>query len=336
MKNSSAVIDYLLLNFKHASELLPGSRPGFNHALKLSSSTIESQRIRVGTSSTIRQEGDWTYRYKLSPQVPKYSVGLLTALMDELSTDAVFRVGLPAAPGLSLQMQTELVDKKKAWDFFHDPTKPELDIINTVAKLGKTISHTRTDFRCPNSKDLIAFSSHVKYMPSGSFFMDVLFRNRILYDLYVSYSLRTTTIRTYDEKSLLSEVILPHLTYHHVIDADSDVDDTTPQATFQVNTEHTNPFGALHGGCHAMIMEVVAQSYAANRFQTTGNIVLEAMQVEYLSAGQQGPVDVYCETLGEYESSSVQTGTTLHVKVLIKQQTNGRVSSEGKLRFSVI
>ncbi len=322
-KNSAAVIDYLLLNFKKASELLPGSRPGFNHALKLSSSTIEPKRISVGDP----QHGDWTYRYELSQHVTKYSVGLLTALMDELSTDAVFRVGSPAAPGLSLQMQTEVVDKKKAWDYFQDPNKPQLDIVNTVAKLGKTISHTRTDFRCPSTKELIAFSSHVKYMPSGSFFMDILFNNRILYDFYVATALRTTMLPNYEEKALFSQVLLPHFEYHNTVD-----DDASPQATFTVNTEHTNPFGALHGGCHAMIMEHVAHSYAKKELQSN-NIILEAMQVEYLSAGQQGPVDVYCEVIGE---TSMLQKETVHVRVIIKQQTNGRVASEGKLRLSAI
>lgn len=327
-KSPVNVIDYLLRYFKGASELLPGSRPGFSHALKLSRTTIDPNRISVTSAA---QPKNWTYRYQLSPHVPRYSLGLLTALMDELSTDAVFRAGLPAAPGLSLQMQTEVVDQHRAREYFEDPTKSQLDIINTVAKLGKTISHTRTEFRCPSSNELIAFSSHVKYMPSGSFYLDYLFRHRRMYDLYVNTALGMTTLRTYEEKALFQQVLIPQLQYH---DGDGK-DITDPQATFIVTTEHTNPFGALHGGCHAMIMEQVGVAYATKQLGVDREkIFLEAIQVEYLSAGKQGPVDIYCELLGDDDTSTLAK-KIVHVRVCIKLQKNSLTSSEGILRLSL-
>lgn len=330
IKNASSIIDYVMLHFKKGQTLLSGSRPGFCHALKLSHSTIDPSRISIGSSD----KKQWNYRYQLSSDVPQYSVGLLTALMDELSTDACFRVGLPAPAGLSLQMQTEVVDKVKARERFQNPTSEnsQVDIINSVTKLGKSISHTRTDFRCANTQELLAFSSHVKYMPTGSPFMDLMFRNRFIYEWAIWYALQDDKIPRYEEKPLVEGVLLPFLEYKNSTAIASEQPDTSlPHATLSVTTEHTNAFGGLHGGCHAMIMEQVATKFAQEKLKSS-SIMLEAMQVEYVSAGPQKPVDIYCETIGA--PSSHGGVDTIHVRVFIKQQENGRICSEGKLRLS--
>lgn len=115
-----------------------------------------------------------------------------------------------------------------------------------------------------------------------------------------------------------------------------------PLATFLVSTEHTNPFGALHGGCHAMIMEHVGITYATKRLTVEReSIFLEAIQVEYLSAGKQGPVDIYCELLEEHPHTSKvvpkEEGEErmVRVRVCIKVQKTGLTSSEGILRLSI-
>jgi acyl-coenzyme A thioesterase PaaI-like protein len=353
-KTHKAVVDYLFQNFKKGQSLLAGSRPGFCHALKLSHQTMDPQRvISIGdddSSSNLNNHNKklWSYRYQLSPHVPKYTVGLLTALMDELSTDACFRVGLPSPPGVSLQMQTEVVSKAKALDHFmnNDTRGGEVDIINSVTKLGKSIAHTRTDFRCATTQELIAFSSHVKYMPTGSRLMDILFRNSLIYEWYLWWMLDPTKIPMYEEKALLEDVLLSNLKYHDApplsstsTNKNDNGNPAPPLASFTVTTEHTNPFGSLHGGCHAMIMEQVAISYAHqnsamfnphNNNSNNDNILLEAMQVEYLSAGQPGLVDVSCETIDSDDENGI-----IHVRVFIRQQTNGRLCSEGKLRLSV-
>ena len=230
-------------------------------------------------------------------------------------------------------MQTEVVDKVKARQHFQNSTSDnnEVDIINSVTKLGKTISHTRTDFRCAKTQELIAFSSHVKYMPTGSPFMALLFRNRFLNEWFIWYSLRGAKIREYEEKNLFGDVLLSNLDYS-IGGATTDPSEGSHlQATFNVTKEHTNAFGGLHGGCHAMVMEQVGSSFAQRKLDSK-EVLLEAMQVEYIGAGQLGPVDVYCETIGE-PAFQDGAGYSLHVRVLLKQQKSGRICSEGKLRF---
>jgi acyl-coenzyme A thioesterase PaaI-like protein len=305
--------------------LLPGSRPGFNHALKLSHQTMDPKRIQsIGTTS----DPELTYRYSLSPDIPKYSTGIFTALMDELSTDACFRVGLPSPPGLSLQFQTELVDVSRAVEFFanlsgcHD----EVDIINTVSKLGRTIAHTRTDFRCSTTSRLIAFSSHVKYMPTGLVWLDLLLRNSKIHDFYIDYALRHTNIPVYEGKALAT-VISEHLDFP-----------SATASTFTCTTEHTNPFGAMHGGCQAILMERVALEFVQAKLADAGHqhqqLIVEAMQVEFLSAGQQGPLVVVCESIGESYENGNRKG--MHVRVQLRIKKNNRLCSEGKLRISTV
>ena len=135
----------------------------------------------------------------------------------------------------------------------------------------------------------------------------------------------------YEEKPLFEEVLLPNLEYHPSEDV------SEPLATFFVSNEHTNPFGAMHGGCHAMVMEQVALSYAQQKLNSQG-LMLEAMQIDYLSAGKKGAIDVFCETIGEESGSfsSPNDDNSLLVRVFLKDQKNGRICSEGKLRISAM
>lgn len=120
--SSRPLIDYICENFIKGGAVQPGSNPGFCHALKLSYNTIDKSQLSVGPKSL-------GYRYKLSSDVPKFTIGLFTALMDELTTMACFRVGLPSPPGISLQMQTELVDR-----IIDLSTLSEIQVISVLSK----------------------------------------------------------------------------------------------------------------------------------------------------------------------------------------------------------
>jgi acyl-coenzyme A thioesterase PaaI-like protein len=299
--SSSATIVESVLTFIKGGNLLRASKPGFAHALKLSYNTIAKERLSVGPTTL-------TYRYRLDQDVPRASLGLLTALMDELSTDACFRVGQPSAPGVSLQMQTELLVRDL-------PETKEIDIINTVTKLGRTISHTRTNFLCASSQTVLAHSSHVKYMPTGSLFIDWLFNNKLAFNLYSKLVLpRLGEPLLYEEKPLVKDVLHSHLEFQGL-----------GRATFHITREHTNGFGSMHGGCQAMVMEQVAEAYAKAELHCDTAVILEAIQIDYLGAAK-GTIDIVCETLGKSADS------TIHVRVLLTR--GDRILSDGKLRFT--
>merc|ERR1711862_756986 len=93
-----------------SGSLSSDSTPGFAHALMLSYNTISKERYSADV-----EKKTLTYAYQFGDDVTnnnKPSVGLLSALQDELGTQAMFGAGLPCPPGASLQMCTELVDKK--------------------------------------------------------------------------------------------------------------------------------------------------------------------------------------------------------------------------------
>lgn len=298
--SSPSLVDYVYEHFVKGAAVQKGSNPGFGHALKLSYNTIDKSQLSVGPKSL-------NYCYKLSSDVPKFTVGLLTAIMDELSTNACFRVGLPCPPGVSLQMHTELVDHIDL-STIHET---EMNVINIVTKLGKTVSHTRTEFRLVDTNQLIAYSSHVKYMPTGNTIFDMVMTNRTLYNLFERFYLRKIKLPYFDQKPLFKDVVQSHLEFHGL-----------GRATFHITREHTNPFGALHGGCHAMIMETVAEPLAKTQLQTD-QVHLHGLHIQFLSPAK-GSIDVVCEIIHG-------TSTTLQVRVLLKR--GDKVLSEGKLRF---
>jgi len=284
-----------VLNFIKQSGMRPACKPGFAHNLNLSYNLIDKARLSVDAGKK-----SLTYRYRFDN---KPTVGFYTALMDELSTDACFAAGLPAAPGLSLQMQTEVVSPIDA---------REVDIISTVSKLGRTITNTRTDFVCTETRTLLAFSSHVKYMPTGSFIMDTIFTNSWAFNLY-SYFTSSASPKTYP-KGELEDIVGDCLTPHNL-----------GSASFLVTNEHLNPFGGLHGGCHAMIMERVGHSYAESELKDT--VTLVTQQIDYVSAINEGQSSkVNCEVLAKTEDS-------IWIRVTLSKP-NGKLASDGKLRLT--
>lgn len=387
-KSSAAATD-ALLSFIKAGSLLSGSKPGFAHALKLSHSFLieESERLSV-----TNQNKTVTYRYPIKVKkddTPTVSIGFFTALMDELSTHTCFTAGLPGAPGASLQMQTELLVKdlnlallptgakagEQGTDADGDADDDDgtntyrtfdVDIVNTVIKFGKTVSHTRTDFYLATTQHPLAFSSHIKYMPTGSRIIDWVLGSKPLYwfyqQMFVSGRMamllgpspsssisrkNSQSLPLYAKKDLREEVIGSHV---KILDLDQDRSKpyVLPiQATFEITPEHTNPFGVLHGGCHAMVMEHVGAFHAITELGIGSNdgndifedrnrmdaVLLQSMQIDFIGAARGKSIDVHCETIGVLESGSKgDYQTIVHVRVMLKKR--GRILSEGKLRFS--
>lgn len=230
MSSSKKNVVPLIMDFIKGGNSQPASKPGFGHAVKLSYNVIAKERL-----SWNETKKSLTYRYKFVNNTPA-STGLLVALMDELTTDACFGYGQPSAPGLSLQMQMQLVSGGPLLS-----TYSELDIVSTVTKLGRTISFVKCDFydTTTTAGKLVAFGSHVKYMPTGSFFTDLVFTKSWAWNLYTSVLLGKSSPKYYEEKDLIKEVIGAHLDYQGL-----------GSATFNITEEHMNPFGGMHvSGC---------------------------------------------------------------------------------------
>jgi len=214
----------LILDFIKSGSMQPASKPGFGHALKLSYNLISTENLSWNGENTL------TYRYKFTRHVGKPTPSLLLAIMDELTTNACFGVGKPSAPGLSLQMQMEITHGT-GLDSFN-----ELDVVNTVVKKGRTISFVKSNFFDPSTQSLVAFGSHVKYMPTGSFVMDMVFNKAWAWNLYTALGgISSNRPDEYPERDLWKEAIGAHLVYKG-----------SGSATFNITQEHVNPMGGLH------------------------------------------------------------------------------------------
>uniref|UniRef100_A0A7R9ZJM3 Thioesterase domain-containing protein n=1 Tax=Craspedostauros australis TaxID=1486917 RepID=A0A7R9ZJM3_9STRA len=306
------------LSFIKGAALQPASKPGFAHALRLSYNTINADRLGWDAKRKAL-----TYRYAFEDVVTASpTLGTMTAIMDELTTNACFAVGQPSAPGLSLHMDMEwLID---------DPTtlfgtdRKELDVVNIVTKLGRTISFTRAEYVHPVTQQIVAYGTHVKYMPTGSFFLDIIFNKSWAYALYKAvYRVNTADVpNTYP----LQDVIATHMQHTGL-----------GHATFHITREHTNPFGGLHGGCHAVLMEAVAMPLAKSvlskrmKISTNGDddnvrAFVKSIKIDYLSAGKVGQdIRITAETIEEEVHG---TKVSLRVKL---SRSDGRVLSDATM-----
>mmetsp|Transcript_15088 Transcript_15088/g.21828 ORF Transcript_15088/g.21828 Transcript_15088/m.21828 type:complete len:660 (+) Transcript_15088:82-2061(+) len=214
-------------------------------------------------------------------------LNFLAGNLDELSTMACFAVGQPSAPGLSLQFQSELLSNLHSNTIINTLSPPDhrtttkatkattkdIDIINTVTKLGRTISYTRTDYRCAESHKLLGYSTHVKYMPTGSWLLDLVFNTKFGFGLYKMLCLPDTTVpEKYPEVSL-ERSMGGNLEFcdHQDSDNQNQNQNHKGEATFHMNGEHVNPFGSMHGGCHAVLMEMCGEKFIRTLLNNNNN-----------------------------------------------------------------
>ena len=308
-------------------------KTAFEHALHLSHSRIQPQNLFY-----TKDTKELTYRLKVDPALyvhkdPSISLGTYMSLMDSLTTLALVGSSSSTAsglrPGVSVQLQAELTASSS------ESLPTHVDITSKVTKVGRSLAFLRADVRNVDTGKMLCFGSHVKYLPSGSMWMDMGL-SRWGWPWVRSFVLKTRPEPVDSGGDNLRQVILPHLQHT-----------ATGRATFNVKTAHTNAFGGLYvsqnveqainfsshthtqdvgqGGCQAILMELVGETLAKEELKTP-HVVLEAMQVMYLSVGKK-QVEIVAETIST-------DSTSVFMRVLILSGAkDGRLVSEGTLRW---
>lgn len=282
-----AALKDVVFNFVKQGNLMKRMRektkPGvashnFEHSLGLCYQTIEMDSLTVSKNLL-------TYRYKLSKD-QKLTPGFAGALMDETTAELMGSAGAPA--GASLFFQVQWLPKKVK------PLKEDdyVDIVNTLTKKGKTIAHTRTDF-VSSDQEVIGYSTHVKYLPTGSAFLDAVLR---YYPPWLSPWLSNLADSKLSEAPPTPTVTEgAHETVANNLKLGAD-----GKAEFTMQETHCNPMGSLHGGCISMIMEQVADAYAVDLLQSSSHdkVQCESLQIQFI-AGARGrqTLEVVCETI---------------------------------------
>jgi len=307
---------YLLIRWNLKNPKPVESIHSFQSALGLCYQTYDPDRLTVSKNVL-------SYRYKLAP-CDKLTPGLGTALMDEVTAGLMGSVG--KAAGASLFFQTQWYPENIKIAPSSDEEEDYIDIVNTLTKSGRTIAHTRTDIRSSDNK-LIGYSTHVKYLPLGNFFIDTFL------DFCAPW------MSPWMSKIINTQLPPPSATAHENIGAHKVVDAGLKfigdgQGEFTMTDDHKNPFGTLHGGCTAMIIEKVGDSYAVSLFKDTSSIYLESIQVQFLSAGRgQNTLTIECDTIEFTENSHAL------VRVNIIKPGSGKrgpaILSQGVLKYVV-
>eukprot|EP00543_Licmophora_paradoxa_P006852 CAMPEP_0202448448 /NCGR_PEP_ID=MMETSP1360-20130828/7261_1 /ASSEMBLY_ACC=CAM_ASM_000848 /TAXON_ID=515479 /ORGANISM="Licmophora paradoxa, Strain CCMP2313" /LENGTH=214 /DNA_ID=CAMNT_0049066023 /DNA_START=392 /DNA_END=1032 /DNA_ORIENTATION=+ len=193
-------------------------------------------------------------------------------------------------------------------------------------------------------------------MPTGSWLLDLVFNTKFGFGLYKMLCLPDTTVpEKYPEVSL-ERSMGGNLEFcdHQDSDNQNQNQNHKGEATFHMNGEHVNPFGSMHGGCHAVLMEMCGEKFIRTLLNNNNNnnntsliVVLEAIQIDFISAARGSEVKIVCEELQRRkvveEESTTTTATTttesavqIHLRVRLKRPSDGKTISDGKLRFSAV
>eukprot|EP00980_Cylindrotheca_fusiformis_P031761 scaffold26902_cov98-Cylindrotheca_fusiformis.AAC.2 len=326
---SSAGLKDAALNFLRQGSLMTRrnnkAKPGvvshnFGHALGLCHETIDMDRLTVS-------KNHYTYRHLLSKDRPM-TPGMAVALMDEMTAHLMGCAGSPAGASLFFQVEW-LPKKKKIVKAEKEEEDDYIDIVNTLTKKGRTIAHTRTDF-VSSDQQVIGYSTHVKYMPSGSFFFDGFLR---YYPPWLSPFLNKLAMSKLAEAPSTPTVTVgAHETVENNLKIISD-----GKAEFTKQDEHCNPMGSLHGGCTAMLMEKVAEPYAKNLLKSS--IVCESIQIQFIAAARgRQTLEVDCEPIDVVEKSHALVRVNLRKPKKGKKKDSNHPASllaQGLFRFTV-
>ena len=121
-----------------------------------------------------------------------------------------------------------------------------LDIVNTTTKTGRILAHIRTEYITPDQQ-LIGHSTHIKYLPTGNFFMDTFvqyyppWQSPWLVQRLLSSTLSVPA--TTERPEFPAGIKAAHENIQDSLNVSND-----GHAEFTMTHEHTNALGALHGG----------------------------------------------------------------------------------------
>jgi acyl-coenzyme A thioesterase PaaI-like protein len=283
--------------------------PSFSGALGLIHGSVSASQVSFDSD-----QQDLTFRLPLTQRIrlPRQeSVALSTylAIIDDVTTWALF-MGDPerSRPGVSISLRGEWAKNNGHC------TSEEVDISTSISKIGRNVGFVRAEVRDAATGDPICFASHIKYLPMGA-----------LVDLMMSsYGWNATKLYTEHVLSSPNTGDPPPL---------ADVFESLQfasgnRATFERSSVHASLGGPIHGGCQAVLMELVAGEVAKRELGASA-VRLDSMHVEYISAPTSKTVDVDAQVDSKDEAKS---SVTLRVQLL----GGGKTKSEGTLRFSSV
>jgi acyl-coenzyme A thioesterase PaaI-like protein len=304
-KNIPVLLDLLHLQAKMERA------PGFSRYLGFSPERPQPSLFRY-------EKNRLDFRYKLShelalPTKADTTVTLSTylAILDEVTTWASM-ASQPKNPRPGVT-----VNFKMDWGpaaHLGTALGSEVDIAATVTKTGRNLGFIRAEVRDRETGQLVCFGSHTKFMPLTKpleFLMSPWGRWGL--NLYAKYMLpKKNKHRKPQEDFHLSE-LFTSLQF-----------ESPTIATFTAGPQHFNGLGGLHGGCQAILMELMARQVAATELVGVAPH-LDSIQVSYQSTATK-QMRIEAEIL-------VRSPSYVTIRLLL-QRMDGTLISEGILSFA--
>jgi acyl-coenzyme A thioesterase PaaI-like protein len=284
--------------------------PSFSGALGLNHESVSASQVSFDSDKqNLTFRLPITQRIRLPRQDDTVALSTYLAIIDDVTTWALILGDAERSrPGVSISLRGEWAKKNG-----HYPSE-EVDISASISKIGRNVGFVRAEVRDTATGHPICFASHIKYLPMGAF-VDMMMS---------SYGWNAAKLYTEHFISSPNPGDSPPLA--DLFESLQFVSDN--RATFERSSVHASLGGPIHGGCQAVLMELVA-SEVAKRELGAAIVRLDSMHVEYISApsSKTVEVDVQVESKDEAKSS-----VTLRVQLL----GGGKTKSEGTLRFSPV
>lgn len=319
---------------KHLRDLLPVlsrlEKPpgGFSSALGLvlpSHFFDDDQNVSFDkATSTLQVRLPLLTKDRLLPNQSLVSLSTYLAMMDDVTTWA-----LPLTDpnrnrmGVSVNLHAEW-GPGFAKDDGGVGRKPgdQVNLIASVKKVGRNLGFVHAQVRDSSSGDLICFGKHVKYLPMGMLTDFLLSSTGFpLLKLYAEHGRPQKPESDHSDAALFS--LFDSLQFEKNKDTDNS---TFTTATFAPSNIHASLGGPIHGGCQAILMELVATE-AVQRIDKS--LQLYSVSVEYISSPSKKSADLHVDFLlppNEWHQHQI---IPVRVQLLGKEM----LKSEGLLRF---
>ena len=282
---------------------------------------------------------------------PQISLGTWVALLDQATSCAIYMVREGIWSGVSVVLDAQHVAF---------PTSREVLVKARVTKVGRSLAFCRVAIHDHQTGALVCIGSHINFLsvlgngkpnPGKSSNNNANTNKGV--EAHTGLTDASTTVQSGDAPQgtemdspwrskrpceSMASTIFPYLRF-----------ESPSIATFDIQPPHQNYGGALHGGCQAVVMELVGLELAKQLLRTTThntsadadtdtvfysntatNPLLESIQVKYKSRAT-GRVVLKARKL----FMTCRNGDGVRLSMLVSMRnSHGRLLSEGQLEWS--
>lgn len=250
----------------------------------------------------------------------KFPLSAYLTVLDETTTWAIMARDKKHRPGVSTSLSAVLGPAGMAGQGF-DPGDV-VDIHVSVTKIGRYLGFANAKVIHDETGEIVCIGSHTKFLPMGLLVETLTGKLLPMVKMYAS------TIQKVhhddDDKSNVSNE-QKCLTIDDLLELDN-LSDDGKKASFTMQRYHGNLMGAMHGGCQAMLMEMVGYQAASNALHTN-TPQLQSMNVTYMS-GASKSLDIEVDCIHVQK----EVDATMKVKLIMDAKT-GQAVSEGFLTW---